>query len=287
MREKFSLRLFLIVALMHILALGGLLYFSWEAFFWYLAAHTFFALFGISLGLHKFFSHKYYESNSKIFTAFIAIVSTLCFEGGPLFWSAAHRIHHRDTGRRGDAYSATRGFWWSHMGWMFFINPNGFNYVSSRRLVNDLAKNRFFFWLEQNATTLNIFSLMLGLISAVAFDRIDMFFWLGPVRIVSVWHATWLINSYLHGVFPFYNRNTESKQYYINSYLMSFILGGEGFHRNHHEDPTNPFNSESILGFDFGGWVLIAFEKIGLVNIKRPLWMRTTNSGKLSEPTLD
>lgn len=270
MQEKFSLKLFVIVSIVHLLALGGIFFFSVEAFVWYLAAHTFFALFGISLGLHKYFSHRYYESDSMVFKVFIGLVSTLCFEGGPLFWSAAHRIHHRDTGRHGDAYSATRGFWWSHMGWMFYTNPNGFNYVASRRLVNDLAKSRFFFWLEQNATALNVAVLLVGFCLAILFKRLDLFFWLGPVRIVSVWHATWLINSYLHGLLPFYNRNTEEKQHYINSYFLSFILGGEGFHRNHHENPLNPFNSDSFFGFDFGGWLLVFLEKIGLVKIRRP-----------------
>jgi len=38
-----------------------------------------------------------------------------CLQGGPIYWVAVHRMHHRYTDKEGDPHSPRDGKWWSHM----------------------------------------------------------------------------------------------------------------------------------------------------------------------------
>ena len=51
----------------------------------------------------------------------IATIGALALQGGPVFWVAARRMPHAYTEDEDkDPYSARRGFWWSHMLWLFY-----------------------------------------------------------------------------------------------------------------------------------------------------------------------
>lgn len=266
-KERFSWSLFLIVVSVHFLALGGLYFWSLNAVGWWLFAHVLFSTFGVSLGLHRFFSHRTFQAREPL-SSLIALVSTLCFQGGPIFWASTHRMHHRFTEKFGDAHSAERGFLWSHVVWMFYRNPNGFSYAKSMSLVRDLRQVRVFFFLEKYSTQVN-FGFLAGLAAiCFAFGRADLFFWLGPVRIVSVWHATWLINSFAHSA-PL--RGGSRPTQLINSPLMSLILGGEGDHEFHHQHPSSVKHSRYRIGLDYGYQILRLFRVFGLVKYREPL----------------
>ena len=56
------------------------------------------------------------------------------------------------------------------------------------------------------------------------------------VRIVAVWHITWSVNSLAH---LFGYRNYETGEGSRNNWLVALLTVGEGWHNNHHEDPTS------------------------------------------------
>jgi stearoyl-CoA desaturase (delta-9 desaturase) len=73
---------------------------------------------GITAGYHRLWSHNAYKSSGV--TRFIfALMGTMGFQGSIKWWSLRHRLHHRYTDTEHDPYNATRGFWYSHMGWLF------------------------------------------------------------------------------------------------------------------------------------------------------------------------
>ena len=61
--------------------------------------------------------HRGY-STPKWLEYFIATCGTLALQGGPIYWVAVHRMHHRYTDKEGDPHSPRDGKWWSHMGWI-------------------------------------------------------------------------------------------------------------------------------------------------------------------------
>lgn len=265
-KQKFSISQFTVISVIHLLALyGALKFYSNTGLLVWFFAHQFFGTVGASIGLHRYFSHRSFDGH-PLFINFMATIATLCFQGGPIFWAAGHRVHHKISEKFGDPYDASKGFWWSHIGWMFFKNPNGFNYLHHLRDVSDLRKNKYFSWLEINATQINLFFLVALFAVCALLGHVEMFFWLGPIRIVSVWHATWLINSYAHKAKFFSPKPIKD---YRNSIMMCFLIGGDGYHDFHHKYPATPKHAPGNLHFDTGFYVLKVLSVFNLVKLRK------------------
>ncbi|KAJ3296883.1 hypothetical protein HDU79_005465 [Rhizoclosmatium sp. JEL0117] len=74
---------------------------------------------GITMGYHRLWSHRAYTGSAAL-RVLLAFMGTLGFQGSIKWWVLRHRLHHRYTDDAiHDPYSATRGFWFSHMGWIF------------------------------------------------------------------------------------------------------------------------------------------------------------------------
>jgi stearoyl-CoA desaturase (delta-9 desaturase) len=263
--EIFSPKLFTIILAVHILAIPALLDITTFNIFAWLTFHFFFGTLGASIGLHRYCSHRSFEFTNIYFKALIGLVATLCFQGGPIFWATAHREHHRYSEKIGDPHDARRGFFWSHVGWMFFTNPNGFSYIKSLRITSDLKKDKIMNFFEIHSISINVFFLIFLFIFCYLTGSTSLFFWIGPLRIVSVWHCTWLINSYSHGAkFTGKLENTKIK----DSILMAFLIGGDGDHAFHHQDPSSIKHSKRDFHFDYGYILIETFKKLGLVKIK-------------------
>jgi stearoyl-CoA desaturase (delta-9 desaturase) len=78
----------------HIQAVAALWSFSWTnllvAVFLYWVAIGL----GISMGYHRLHTHRGFKTY-RLFEYFLAVCGTLTLEGGPIFWVATHRVHHR------------------------------------------------------------------------------------------------------------------------------------------------------------------------------------------------
>src|SRR5262245_29196871 len=76
---------------------------------------------GLSItgGYHRLFSHVAYKAN-PIIKLFYLVFGACAMENSALHWASDHRTHHRYTDTDQDPYNAGRGFWWSHMGWIFY-----------------------------------------------------------------------------------------------------------------------------------------------------------------------
>ncbi len=90
---------------------------------------------GITVGFHRLLAHRAFKT-SRAFQFFLSLLGVLAGQNGPLWWVAHHRHHHQHSDTERDTHSPRRGFFWSHMGWLF--SPAS---VSLRRdLVRDLER---------------------------------------------------------------------------------------------------------------------------------------------------
>jgi fatty-acid desaturase len=247
-------------AAMHAAALYALSRFSMLNLSAMIVAHYFIMLFGITLGYHRLISHRSYIAPSWL-AFFFGFMGVLAFQGGPRFWAAVHRSHHSKVNRAGDAHSASRGFWWSHMVWLFHREPNGFTVVANRHMVRDLTASKGVMFLERNFLLINLF------VAALAFSVLpfDLWLWLFPVRIVFTWHTTWLVNSVAHGQLPFWQSQSAEPK---NNSLVSFFTCGEGLHLNHHNSPNSPTFEAARGDFDFAYRFLAILAKLTLVKFR-------------------
>jgi fatty-acid desaturase len=131
--------------IIHGLALLAPWFFSWSALGVAIFLHWLFGSIGICLGYHRMLTHRSFQVPKWLEYA-IATIGALALQGGPIFWVSGHRQHHLYTEDNDqDPYSARRGFWWSHMMWIFYPHQKFFDYETYKKYAPDLAKDPFCF----------------------------------------------------------------------------------------------------------------------------------------------
>jgi stearoyl-CoA desaturase (delta-9 desaturase) len=241
-----------VLTLLHIGAVAALFFFNWKAFgaavFLYWVATGL----GISMGYHRLHTHRSYQV-PRALEYFFAICGTLTLEGGPIFWTAVHRIHHQKSDQPGDPHSPRDGAWWSHVGWILVGETKHNNTRAMAKYAPDLAKDRFYVWLN-NYHWLPIVALT-ALLAVVG--GLPMVLWAVCFRVVFGLHATWLVNSATHmwGARRF-NTRDDSR----NNWWVALISFGEGWHNNHHAHPASARHGLAWYEFD-PSWLQIRLLK--------------------------
>lgn len=242
----------------HALALLAPWFFSWSALGAMIFLHWLFGSIGICLGYHRLLTHRSLQVPKWLEYA-IVLMGALAMQGGPGFWVAGHRKHHRHTEDWDlDPYSAKRGFWWSHMLWILYPSPEAFEPNHYRRWAPDLAKDSFYRWLDKYFLTLQIpVAFILYGIGGWSFVIYGVF-----LRAVILWHSTWLINSASHmmGYRSFQDTGDNSR----NLWWTAILTYGEGWHNNHHAQPNVAPAGRTWWEIDMTWWAILALQKLGL-----------------------
>jgi fatty-acid desaturase len=247
-RQPVNWPITIIMALLHIGAIAALFFFSWRV----LAATVFLYWLttglGISMGYHRLHTHRSYKV-PILLEYFFAVCGTLTLEGGPITWVSVHRLHHQKSDQPGDPHSPRDGGWWAHIMWLIYAEPNRTRMPKLMRYVPDLAKDRFYLWLNKFFWAP---SVVLGIV-LLAIGGLPLFLWGACFRIVFGMHATWLVNSATHmwGRRRFATRDDSRNNWWVA--LMTF---GEGWHNNHHAHPTSARHGLAWYEFD-PSWITI------------------------------
>ena len=241
----------------HAIALLAPWYFSWKALGVAILLHWLFGSIGICLGYHRLLSHRSLKVPQWL-EYVLAFIGALALQGGPIFWVAGHRLHHAHTEDvQDDPYSARRGFWWSHMLWLFYPRSEFFDYQHYRRFAPDLDRDPFYRWL-------NRYFLLLQLPLA------GLLYWLGGwpmiiygvfVRSVLLWHSTWFINSVTH---LWGYRRFECNDNSRNLWWAAIVTYGEGWHNNHHAYPNVAKAGWTWWELDVTWWAIWVLKTLGL-----------------------
>jgi len=241
----------------HALALLAPWFFSWSALGITLFLHWLFGSIGICLGYHRLLSHRSFRVPRWLEYA-IAMIGALAVQGGPIFWVAGHRLHHAHTEDiEKDPYSAKRGFWWSHMLWIFYPRPQFFDYEQYQKAAPDLARQGFYRWLNRNFLYLQIpLGLLLFALGGWSFVIYGVF-----VRAVLLWHSTWFINSVTH---MWGYRTFEINDNSRNLWWAAILTYGEGWHNNHHSYPNVAKAGWRWWEIDMTWWTIWALKTVGL-----------------------
>jgi stearoyl-CoA desaturase (delta-9 desaturase) len=194
----------------------------------------------------------------------------MAMQGPVITWVADHRRHHAFSDKEGDPHSPwlfgtgpvalARGFWHSHMGWLFDRDQ-----TNAQRFTPDLLADRdivrvdrlFVLW---SVLTLVVPAALGGLLTWSWWGVLTAFFWAGLVRVGLLHHVTWSINSICHmiGDQPFAARDHSR-----NVWPLAVLSFGESWHNLHHADPTCARHGVQRGQVDISARVIWAFEKLG------------------------
>lgn len=78
----------------------------------------FFITFGTTVGAHRYFTHRGFKAN-KVLRYFLIFLQTTTTQDPIINWVRDHRVHHKFMDTDADPYNARRGFFFSHVGWLF------------------------------------------------------------------------------------------------------------------------------------------------------------------------
>ena len=216
----------------------------------------------ITVGYHRLFSHRSHKAKWPL-VLFYAIFGAGSFQNSILEWSSDHRRHHRMTDKEDDPYSATRGFWYSHIGWILVEDENFTNDFSN---VKDLQQSKIIMWQHRNVFLIGALSgLILPAIIGFAVGgltgAVGCFVWAGLARVVFVHHGTFLINSAAHiwGTQPYSEENSSR-----DSFWLAFLTFGEGYHNFHHTFQADYRNGHKWYHVDPSKWWIQSFKYLGL-----------------------
>jgi fatty-acid desaturase len=251
-RQKINWTNSIAFALLHGGALAALFMFSWPALAVAVFLHWMSAGLGISMGYHRLHTHRSYAVPLAL-EYFFAVCGTLTLQGGPMFWVATHRIHHHKSDQPGDPHSPCDGGWWAHIGWLLVGDCK----LDDSRLISkyapDLAKHRFYVWLNNyHWVPLIVLALLLLGIGGIPF-----LLWGICLRVVVGFHSTWLVNSATH---MWGSRRFATRDNSRNNWWVALITSGEGWHNNHHAHPTSA--RHGLLWYEFDlSWIQIKILK--------------------------
>ena len=258
----------IILVLIHIGALAAFFFFTWKAliasvFLYWVATGL-----GISMGYHRLHTHRSYKV-PRWMEYFFALCGTLTLEGGPIFWTAIHRIHHQRSDQPGDPHSPREGAWWAHVGWILVGETKHNNTMLLGKYAPDLAKDPFYVWLNDYHWVPNVaLAIILYVVGGLPF-----LLWAGFFRIVFGLHATWLVNSATH---MWGGRRFATRDDSRNNWWVALISFGEGWHNNHHAHPTSARHGLAWYEFD-PSWLQIKLLKVlGLAKSIQVASVKTT-----------
>lgn len=229
-------------------AMAGLGYCKWQTIVWSLFL-AYGAGLGVTMGAHRLWAHRSFKAKPWLRITLL-ILHTIAGQNCLWVWVRDHRQHHKYSDTDADPHNATRGFFFSHIGWLMSRkHPKVFEY-GKKIDMSDIEADE---WIMYQKEHYKLFYTMFALILPI---MIPYWCWDENAYISAMvsffgrtflnLNVTWLVNSAAHifGMRP-YDKHILP----VESVVVSMLTVGEGWHNYHHAFPWDYRASE--LGMPF------------------------------------
>lgn len=220
---------------------------------------------GITVGYHRLISHRSFDCHPWV-KAGLLVAGGWALQNSALLWCADHIRHHARTDQEEDPYNASKGFWHSHCGWLFYETP-----YREEKYERGLRKDPLVMWQHRYYFPIVASGLLLPLGLGLAYGgwqgAVGCFLLAGVGRTFMVLNSTFTINSLCHlwGSQPHGTQDSSR-----DSWLVSLISFGEGYHNYHHTYARDYRNGPKWYNFDPSKWIIYALSLVGLAtNLRR------------------
>lgn len=223
---------------------------------------------GVTAGAHRLWSHRSYKAKLPL-RVFLAAANSMAFQNDIYEWSRDHRVHHKYSESNADPHNATRGFFFSHIGWLFIRKHPDVTEKGKKLDVSDLLTDPVVLFQRKyyKTSVLIMCFLMPTFIPWYCWGEglWNSYFLASILRYTVSLNVTWLVNSaaHMYGNRP-YDKHINPRE----NRFVTFGALGEGFHNYHHTFPFDYSTSEFGLRLnpttcfiDFMCWLGLASDR--------------------------
>lgn len=192
---------------------------------------------GITAGAHRLWAHRSYKAKWPL-RIFLVICNTIAFQDAAYHWARDHRVHHKFSETDADPHNATRGFFFSHIGWLLCKKHPEVKAKGKGMDLSDLRADPVLMFQKK------YYMLIMPFACFIIPTMIPMYYWnesflnswfvATMFRWCFILNVTWLVNSAAHkfGGKPYdrYMSPSENRS-------VAFFAFGEGWHNYHHVFP--------------------------------------------------
>jgi len=219
---------------------------------------------GITVGYHRLISHRSFTCPDWIKVGFL-VAGGWALQNSALKWGADHIRHHAACDQDADPYNAKLGFWHSFCGWLFASQR-----YADEKYATKLRQDPLIMWQHRYYVLIVLAGLALPFIVGFVYggwmSGLGCFMLAGIGRTFAVLNSTFCINSVCHiwGKQPHSQKDSSR-----DSWVVSLLTFGEGYHNYHHTYPTDYRNGPRWYNFDPSKWLIYTLSVIGLASSLR------------------
>ena len=162
---------------------------------------------GITGGCHRLWAHKSYTASTPL-KVILMLWNSGANQGSIFHWSRDHRLHHKYSDTDLDPHDITKGFFFSHCGWLLYKKSPQLIDEGRKIDMSDLKKDPVVMFQKKHYLALSL--SMCFAVPSKLFIILAICFWLFtdlPLiasffmsMSVYIWilNATWCVNSICH-----------------------------------------------------------------------------------------
>jgi stearoyl-CoA desaturase (delta-9 desaturase) len=183
-----------------------------------------------------------------------------------------HRAHHRIAEQEFDPHTPKHGLLWAHFLWTLFEHPRLSRSDERAVIAYDLHRDGFIRFCDEHFIFLNAVVTTVVFLTGFGIGGLSrgfsFFVWIIPLRIVCLWHLTFLTNSIGHTLGY---RNFDTPDNSRNVFPLGFLIMGDGWHNNHHASPGCAAHGRRWFEIDVTYRLIRILERVGLAwNVRHP-----------------
>ncbi|XP_077285421.1 acyl-CoA Delta-9 desaturase-like [Arctopsyche grandis] len=221
---------------------------------------------GITMGAHRLWTHHSFQVTPLLSTV-LMIMQTMAGQNCIWIWVRDHRQHHRYEDTDGDPRNASRGFFFSHMGWLMCRKHPSIIKTGKNINMEDLNADPIVMFQK------NYYYLLYFIFAVYVPVAIPVYFWNESwnvslfvnyfFRYVNVLHTTWCVNSVAHS---FGNKPFDKNILAVESRFVSLVTFGDGTHNFHHAFPWDYRSPELGTSLQITSKLIEGLARLGMAS---------------------
>jgi fatty-acid desaturase len=216
-----------------------------DVFWWISSVAVYFCIqtFCVGIAAHRLFTHRAFVTGRKreLILTYLSVISGL---GSSISWAGVHSFHHKVADTTLDPHSP------HHMSLIRIWLSEYYDKTTrvDRNVIKRLGKD-----VHHRFVHTNYFKLLILWQCLLLLFGFKFFIFVFCIPMVLVYNITTL-GTILHHVHGYRSHETPCRSY--NSWLLSAVTLGDGWHNNHHHNPSSYRHGEKWWEFDIQAFLI-------------------------------